>query len=732
MNPDSHIDPDDLQQAWQEQASRTRITIDSDLLLKEVQGSQRTFRYMIFWRDFREIAIALILLPYWFYAGLTKSLPWTWYLTVPALIWVIVFIVVDRIRHKRKPSDPGEPLRQGVQESLRQVEHQIWLLRNVFWWYLLPFIISIMAFFAQIAWSSRSNGWLPALILFLGRSAFLAALYWFVYYINQRAVRKQLEPRRQELLALLAGLGDEPTSELAPSIRAQNIEIPRKRGRWLLLSAVSSVAVLVLVVVAGGLLHSEYDQPPQSSGPAGDSLAGLITGLRKDRGLVGLAAMVMVDGQVEAAAADGERQKSSGVPLEIDDRWHLGGVSKSITATMISRLVESGQMQWSDTLSDCFPDASIHYDWRPVTLRQLLTDTAGAPANFSFQVSLQRPSEHAESREARRQAVLDLIADPPAHPPGEKFVYSNVGYTIAGAMAEQVTGETWEELVEREVFQPLKLTGAGFGPPKSPADALDQPRGHKSIVGWKVSVGDDVDNSSIIGPAATIHMTLSDLCTFATDHLRGDLSKGNLCSAETYQLLHTPELGNYACGWVFKEPGEEIPYAVYWHNGSNTMWYALIAFIPEQDMVVAVTSNDGDLDSAEDAAWEVVKASVKRDNVAENYPKKSPFAAVRWQQSHPEVNVDGDWYRLISLDGIAAEEIIAFSRRTFGRKWRKRFEEDLVELLTRMEQPPNDEVTLVVQSLTSSETLTLEDVPMTYANRQAIKAAADKRSISEP
>ena len=57
----------------------------------------------------------------------------------------------------------------------------------------------------------------------------------------------------------------------------------------------------------------------------------------------------------------------------------------------------------------------------------------------------------------------------------------------------------------------------------------------------------------------------------------------------------------------------EIPYTMYWHNGSNTLWYALVVFIPEKNMVVAVTSNDGDIEKAEAAAWEIVKASTQRD-----------------------------------------------------------------------------------------------------------------------
>ena len=61
-------------------------------------------------------------------------------------------------------------------------------------------------------------------------------------------------------------------------------------------------------------------------------------------------------------------------------------------------------------------------------------------------------------------------------------------------------------------------------------------------------------------------------------------------------------LDRYACGWVKKEPNAEIPHTVYWHNGSNTMWYALVVFIPEKNMVVAVTSNDTSL-RARIQAW---------------------------------------------------------------------------------------------------------------------------------
>src|SRR3954451_3382896 len=153
--PDSHMEPDSYQQAWRAQSSQSRVTIDADLLLKEVQRSHGQFRAMIFWRDFREVGVAVVMVPVWIAMGIVLSLPWAWYLGVPAFIWVAAYLVVDRIRHKQKPIEPGEPLVKSATVSVRQVEHQICLLRNVFWWYILPLLIAELAFFADIAWSFR-------------------------------------------------------------------------------------------------------------------------------------------------------------------------------------------------------------------------------------------------------------------------------------------------------------------------------------------------------------------------------------------------------------------------------------------------------------------------------------------------------------------------------------------------------------------------------------------------
>lgn len=109
------------------------------------------------------------------------------------------------------------------------------------------------------------------------------------------------------------------------------------------------------------------------------------------------------------------------------------------------------------------------------------------------------------------------------------------------------------------------------------------------------------------------------------------------------------------------------------------------------------------------------------------YPKRAPFSGVRWEGDKPVVKIGEEWFTLVSLDGVAAEDIVAFSWRTYVDRWRKRFEEDLVEVLFRMGHEPKDIVRLVVRPLGSTETRTLEEVAMTKANRQAIRAAAADR-----
>jgi hypothetical protein len=196
---------DELKKAWQSQTSQLRLTLDAGLVLNEVRRNERQFAATIYARDVREVGVALLLVPVWIYMGIKTESPWSWYLTVPTLLWIAGFMIADRVRQRRRQPGPGETLRSSIESSLAQVEHQIWLLRNVFWWYLLPPFAAMIVFPAHHAWQTRDDG-LKSLAEFAGVAFTFVLVGWFIYWLNQYAVRKDLEPRRQELQSLLRSL----------------------------------------------------------------------------------------------------------------------------------------------------------------------------------------------------------------------------------------------------------------------------------------------------------------------------------------------------------------------------------------------------------------------------------------------------------------------------------------------------------------------------------------------
>jgi hypothetical protein len=199
------MNPDDFKQTWQTQSSQTRLKIDAELLLKELRRNQRDFTATIFSRDVQVVVTYFLLVLVWIYLGVKLALPWTWYLAIPALLWSSGFFLADLMRHRPKPPEPGESLRQCVENSLAQVEHQIWLHRNS-WWYLLPLALAICG---HLIVCQIREGWLSVLLMAGWVAMVMIAAAAVFYWAIPIAIRSKLEPRRQELKAMLMSLNDE-------------------------------------------------------------------------------------------------------------------------------------------------------------------------------------------------------------------------------------------------------------------------------------------------------------------------------------------------------------------------------------------------------------------------------------------------------------------------------------------------------------------------------------------
>ena len=200
------MESDSLQEAWSRQDSRP-VAIDEDMLLRLVKRNHGDFRAVLLRRDALEIGIALMLTVVFARFGISSA-NWSWFVLAAGCLFVALFMLVDRYRQNRKAALPGETLVAWVEGARLDVEHQIWLLRNVFWWYLLPFLIGLGGVFGHDACQAMRSGssLLSAGAVLSGQMAFVGLVYAGVYWLNRYAVRANLEPRLEELQQLAEGL----------------------------------------------------------------------------------------------------------------------------------------------------------------------------------------------------------------------------------------------------------------------------------------------------------------------------------------------------------------------------------------------------------------------------------------------------------------------------------------------------------------------------------------------
>ena len=185
---------------------------------------------------------------------------------------------------------------------------------------------------------------------------------------------------------------------------------------------------------------------PHLSGASPDpaALDDVLEPIRSRHELPALAGAVALGDKLAAIGAVGVRKHGAPARVTAGDRFHLGSLTKSMTATLVGVLVEEGKLSWDTTIGAVFPELKekIRPEYLPVTIAQLLTHRGGLPEDQTpdalfFKLRFIR----GPIREQRRRVVEAVLAVPPAATPGAKMLYSNHGYVVAGAMVEAVAGE---------------------------------------------------------------------------------------------------------------------------------------------------------------------------------------------------------------------------------------------------------------------------------------------------
>lgn len=345
---------------------------------------------------------------------------------------------------------------------------------------------------------------------------------------------------------------------------------------------------------------------------AGDTeMTSILSKICQQHGVPAMAAALVTSQGLQRVGTVGVRKWGTNVPVTLDDLWHLGSNTKMMTSTLASILIEQGKLKWTSTVSEVFPElaASFYPDLRDVSLIQLLSHRAGLPANIDYGAF----SKVGSIQNQRIEAVKEGLSKKPLSVPGSEFLYSNLGYIIAGAMIERVSGMDWESALKKYIFSPLGMTSAGFGGLGTPGQ-IDQPWGHEKSGQPAKENGPNVDNPAVLGPAGRVHCTIQDWAKFIEDQLRGARGEPALLKPEAYQMLQTPHYGgDYALGWIVVQRDWAGGTALT-HTGSNTLFLALAWLAPKRDFAVIVCTNEG-LDSfnaADEAVGQIIQIADRK------------------------------------------------------------------------------------------------------------------------
>lgn len=292
--------------------------------------------------------------------------------------------------------------------------------------------------------------------------------------------------------------------------------------------------------------------------------------------------LVARDGRILYQHAFGYANLEWKIPNDLQTKFEIGSMTKQFTALLVLQLVNDARINLDGHLSDYLPYYRKDTGNR-VTVRQLLSHTSGIPNFISMPGFLDGPASRTTYRVkdfAQRYCSGDLEFDP-----GTKFNYSNSGYFLLGAVLEQVSGISYEQLLKDRILTPLGMNDSGYA--RSDTIILHRASGYeRSSNGLQNARFYDM---SIPFAAGAMYSTVGDL--FLWDQaLYGE----RLLPANLRELLFKPNLENYGFGWGILIPALGFPNAgetVLMHGGAIFGFQSVIERIPKRNELIVLLDN---------------------------------------------------------------------------------------------------------------------------------------------
>jgi CubicO group peptidase (beta-lactamase class C family) len=292
--------------------------------------------------------------------------------------------------------------------------------------------------------------------------------------------------------------------------------------------------------------------------------------------------LVARDGHILYQHAFGYANLEWKIPNDLQTKFEIGSMTKQFTALLVLQFVNEGRINLDGHLSDYLPYYRKDTGNR-VTVRQLLSHTSGIPNFISAPGFLDGPPSRTTYNVkdfAQKYCSGDLEFEP-----GTRFHYSNSGYFLLGAVLEQVSGISYEQLLKDRIFKPLGMNDSGYT--HSETIIAHRASGYeRSSDGLRNARFYDM---SIPFAAGALYSTVGDL--FLWDQaLYGE----RLLPANLRDLLFKPNLESYGFGWGILIPKSGSPNAgetVLMHGGAIFGFQSVIERLPKQKELIVLLDN---------------------------------------------------------------------------------------------------------------------------------------------
>ena len=343
--------------------------------------------------------------------------------------------------------------------------------------------------------------------------------------------------------------------------------------------AIAGLALSALLFLFAGLANGQEALAPRAG--AQEKARQLVDGHVANKDLMGIAAGSSVQGKTAWAYAAGFADEDAARAFEVGTLTRIASVAKPMTAIAVMQLVEQGKVDLDAPIQTYLPEFPVKAEGT-ITVRQLLQHTSGTGAYLTT-----KERENTTYYPTLSDALGIFQDRKSIAAPGTAFNYTTYGYVVLGAMIEAVSGMTYPQYMQANIWGPAGMLNTGIEvlAKRSPRNATLYHANGKG----KLTRSTPTDLSDRI-PGGGLASDLADMLRFGEAVLNGTLIK----PATLELMLKDPgvkaEGNGYGLGW-YLYGADPVHGPTYGHNGAQTGCSAFLMLRPQDSTVVVVLSN---------------------------------------------------------------------------------------------------------------------------------------------